>query len=448
MGRVRFSERILSFGGCCCCLLTAALFAGASVSTYAQDATVVKFRAQVTAVEPPDAFDVPGYHVVMTKTTELASFYKLTKDLRELRQAIAVGAVVDVQGVKDSSGHMVTAARIVVHDNADQSDQKVSGFGVIDRMFSGGAQPAFRADGYMLRVNPQTHVEFSGTLTALSQVGTNTWIEYKGFRTPGGDVLLTWVNFIKPKLKAPKRAPQASLAQATSFPPGSIIDFDGSFRTDGNDHRRHKIEDMGGTCGWYPVSSDAALQRRVQRVGASVIPQYQRDLPEDDPSKIPYRFYAVEEKNIHSDLGCGDDGLVLIAVDAVARMQNDDQLAALLADQVAARLLAHRARLIQESDLIYVGAAVAAGGWVAGAIVEKELQRRLLKDRARMALSYMADAGYDPWQSPEAWRLLAPSHLPKNLSTLKYPGRSKYELKILDLDYKRPVAAAPSAAVN
>jgi hypothetical protein len=38
----------------------------------------------------------------------------------------------------------------------------------------------------------------------------------------------------------------------------------------------------------------------------------------------------------------------------------------------------------------------------------------------------MADAGYDPYQAPEAWRLLAPERLPKDLARLKAPERSQY----------------------
>jgi len=39
-----------------------------------------------------------------------------------------------------------------------------------------------------------------------------------------------------------------------------------------------------------------------------------------------------------------------------------------------------------------------------------------------MALALMADAGFDPYQEPEAWRLLAPERLPKDLTKLKDPS--------------------------
>jgi len=58
--------------------------------------------------------------------------------------------------------------------------------------------------------------------------------------------------------------------------------------------------------------------------------------------------------------------------------------------------------------------------------------KQLREQRARMALGYLVDAGFDPRQSPEAWRLLAPTELPKNTSKLKYPPLARFELQFLD----------------
>jgi hypothetical protein len=54
-----------------------------------------------------------------------------------------------------------------------------------------------------------------------------------------------------------------------------------------------------------------------------------------------------------------------------------------------------------------------------------------------MALQLVADAGFDPWQAPEAWRLLAPKDPPRDVQSIKYPRESKYQLSILNLQYKR-----------
>jgi len=67
------------------------------------------------------------------------------------------------------------------------------------------------------------------------------------------------------------------------------------------------------------------------------------------------------------------------------------------------------------------------------------------EQRWRVALELMAEAGYDPWQSPEAWRLVAPGKLPADIGTLKYPDRSGYQLSILNRMYKKP---APTQATE
>lgn len=98
-----------------------------------------------------------------------------------------------------------------------------------------------------------------------------------------------------------------------------------------------------------------------------------------------------------------------------------------------------------------VGGPISTGANLAArTVLLRDVERKLLEQRGRMLLGYMADAGYDPWQAPEAWRLLAPSRLPKDLSKLKYPAQSEYELGILQLEYKRPsrAASAPAPAEN
>jgi hypothetical protein len=56
----------------------------------------------------------------------------------------------------------------------------------------------------------------------------------------------------------------------------------------------------------------------------------------------------------------------------------------------------------------------------------------------------MADAGYDPRQAPEAWRLLAPKKMPKDPSLLKYPSRAGYQLSFLRLGGE-PSQSSPPA---
>jgi hypothetical protein len=74
----------------------------------------------------------------------------------------------------------------------------------------------------------------------------------------------------------------------------------------------------------------------VQRIGERLIPACQRKLLTNDAQKIDFRFYAVNGKSFFQSFGMTEglgspDGIVLIPERALAKLQNDDQVAAVLA---------------------------------------------------------------------------------------------------------------------
>ncbi len=77
--------------------------------------------------------------------------------------------------------------------------------------------------------------------------------------------------------------------------------------------------------------------------------------------------------------------------------------------------------------------------------ISHEYDKALKEQRWRVALELMVDAGYDPWQAPEAWRFAEAKKLPADTGTLKYPDRSGYQFAILNLMYKKP---APTNATE
>lgn len=405
----------------------------------AQEPVIPTLRGNITAVDSSGGFDVSGYHVMIGANTEFYALQGPKKDPAALRGEIQVGTYVQVIGDKDRHDRTVTARQVKVRSE----DRNVSGSGVIERMFAPGPQPVFRADGYLIRMVAGTDVRFSTGLSAIDDVAPGTWVRYEGRPNNSGELVAVRLAFARPKPHGSKHD-SASMAQVTTFPPGSIIDFDGSFNT--NRAKKRLQDTPGGACGWYPVLDVPSAQEHVRRIGMSLIPKYQRDLPDDSPAKIPFRFYIVDEKEIRSGLTC-HEGLVLIPADVFNRLRNDDQLAAVIADGVVASLQPMQLRMASAfgwSDVGEVAAFGAAG--VAGVVIKHEVLHRLEDQRGRMALGLMADAGYDPWQAPEAWRLLEPKQLPKDLSKLKYPGRAGYQLEILAMQYKRPAASAAGTA--
>jgi hypothetical protein len=80
--------------------------------------------------------------------------------------------------------------------------------------------------------------------------------------------------------------------------------------------------------------------------------------------------------------------------------------------------------------------AVYIGGETFQGVVGYEKELRLQRGLERIALQLTADAGFDPWQPPEAWRRLRPKDLPRDIESLAYTPEGKYQLSILKLQYQ------------
>ncbi|MGA8530487.1 MAG: hypothetical protein WB622_12290, partial [Acidobacteriaceae bacterium] len=106
----------------------------------------------------------------------------------------------------------------------------------------------------------------------------------------------------------------------------------------------------------------------------------------------------------------------LVPHQAVDRMQNDSQLAALLADSIAVEMEAQDARMLQgirptrkhatKELAIDAGEVMAIGGTetlAANMLVEHHRFAKEQRQSARVSLSLMHDAGYDVAQAPIAW---------------------------------------------
>ena len=124
------------------------------------------------------------------------------------------------------------------------------------------------------------------------------------------------------------------------------------------------------------------------------------------------------------------DGSVVIPEQVVAKLQNDDQIATVLADGIAQAL--ERQLLTGAPKRASAGAMIALGGMpfvdpLAGIAMESgglyamhnagevsQLQS------ARVSLSLMHDAGYDVRQAPVAWQIL--SSKDANDSSTKAPS--------------------------
>jgi hypothetical protein len=323
------------------------------------------------------------------------------------------------------------------------ADKKVSGIGVIIRVDSSAQQLVFEADGYRIRIVADTVTTFNDPLKALADIGPNTFVRYEGLLDETGVLVAAKADFYPAGYhKGLTSMGPRKVKQTDDYKPitkDALIDAQGHFA---NPHTKVRYSDAGGVCGWHRVPPDEALQERVERIGMRLVPAYQKALPADSPSRIPFRFYAVNDDKMRTVFACSP-GLILVPKNVVERLQNDDQLAAVLADGVALNLM-RQLFTMGPLEWSQVGAETAEAvpflstylaGTAAEAVIGHEIALKLERQCARISLQLLANAGFDPRQAPEAWRLLEPKDLPSDLASLKYTREGQYQLRILKRMY-------------
>lgn len=423
----------------------------------AQQAGEETAAGYITAFNLPRGFDVDREHVLLTRSTEIRLEKPRKTDTNSTLIAdLRIGTHVEVIGSIDYKTKDLIARTVMIRDDWNK---KVYGFGVIFKVVESGPYPVFHADGYDIRINADTATSFLGDLKSLSDITANCWLRFEGKRDEKGVLDASKAAFApaKPtKFKALQgievanvhvKGADSNVSSTPSTAPETFVQGeDGTALTE---DRQVKI---GPFSQWHTLPADQPLQQRVHNVGMKLIPAYQLQLPDDDPSKIHFRFYAADYSRTRTDI-CLLDGVIIVPRQVVERLQNDDQLAAVLADGVAYNLQRQAARAVVNlrKQLGAMAVEAAAGLLVPVPLVgipgpNLYLYQELEQERGRIALSLMVDAGYDPRQAPLAWRLLGPRHLPKDLGSLEYPDRSVYQLNILNLQYRKSESAAAASA--
>ena len=182
-----------------------------------------------------------------------------------------------------------------------------------------------------------------------------------------------------------------------------------------------------------PPHKDPVLQERIDRIGGSLIPAYQRGLAPSDPTRINFRFQVIDSEHLRHPLTLAN-GIILLPYQGVQRMENDSQLASLLAVSIAEVIQKDQLRYCQVATPLGVAnmAGMAAGFFVPGlglatALTTDRVAAHVLdlqqQQNGRVSLFLLHDAGYDIGQAPIAWWLLEPKR-PQPIEKIKLPSRS------------------------
>jgi hypothetical protein len=405
------------------------------VTTSHAQATRPILEGYVTAFPSSAAFAVNGRPVIADAKTQYGEIgpHQYASTESPLRAQMGYGRYVMIMGNDDKHRHAIVAKRIYLREDKHES---VSGAGVVDRVFRLGNDTTFRADGYLLRVTEKTKVDFTAPLKSLADVQASTLTQFSGTLDPDGVASLSEVKFLPNEARKAKGIEDLEAFDLRFTPP------DYAHKTPG------KVK-LSLIRGWHAVPADERLQERINRIGMNVVPAFQKALADDDPLKIHFRFYVIDNKRYRGEM-CDSGGLVMIPEQVVERLKSDDQLAAVLADGVAFNLQDQWNRIITSKRLTtgvmfagdIAGAFIPGVGLatlIGGNIAESKYEKALAQQRARVAVGLLSDAGYDLREAPVAWQLLAPKHPvtdpAKDLPNAPYPDISGYLINVLHLEY-------------
>jgi len=256
----------------------------------AQQERGVAVEGYITGVHSPAGFDVNGTHVL----TSVITGYRLRGEKKAqvdspLRNAVQVGSYVVVEGHLDSQTKTARAETVVFRDDWDQ---KLAGFGVIERVIRTGPEPVFETDGYLARITVGTKTSFHGDVKTLAGVSPGMWLRYVGTRDKTGVLVAEKARFAQVKA-----TDVTAVAGEIQFQPPKL----------GEEKDGHVRVGMIGELRTIPAQRD--LQERVSQVGMSVVPDYQKAMATTDPFKIAFRFYAIEDRKVRSTVCSSPSGL-------------------------------------------------------------------------------------------------------------------------------------------
>lgn len=349
-------------------------------------------------------FDVNGLHIISTPATVfMRTVESSASSLRVSGGDVFLGERVAIYGNTDSQRLSIKANKIVFYKPVPET---LSGVAVVDRILSPATSNnvLIRADGYPIQISASTDVALMEPLHTLADIKPGSWITYHGTRDSDGmltaDRILLQTNSVSDK---EQKFVKKSEYDPSAIPPDAQQSkMSKSFR--GADPKK------------IPPYKDAAMQAKIDRIGSNLVPAYQRNLAQDDPAKIHFQFQLIDAPKFRDALSL-PSGVILIPYQIVDKFQNDDQIAALLADHIARTLERQTYRMIPAQQGMQVAnvAGVAAGLFVPGFglltdastyTANKSIHTNLTDQSSRVSLCLLHDSGYDIQQAPMTWWIL------------------------------------------
>jgi hypothetical protein len=331
------------------------------------------------------------------------------------RSAVLPGMEVVVDGEKLRSGFLVRSLRLKTR----LEDWSVEVSGVFERLDGEaavvGGQRVAMDGGSAVRGDQQWR---GRSFRSFNEMMLGSFVEVKGRRGADGLVRVregrTWPNLFTETERALNAALKQGLQPPTQLSGGTMKIGDEEFR----------------------LVQDRALQAYVTRLGTSLIPRWMNELPDDDPAKVVFRFYVIDDPSFNA--AAWPDGTVIVHTGLLKVVQNEAQLAAVLGHEIGHVTHEHGRQRYEgartrgrvggvlrglgraagiEAPKVEVGGEVVDLGEVAklGVGALTNVHSRGQESQAdRVGLFYMVQAGYDPREAAAVWRRIAEATKPAN----------------------------------
>lgn len=287
-----------------------------------------------------------------------------------------------------------------------------------------------------------------------------SFVEIEGSRDATGLIqartVKTWPNLLTKEDKAIKQAIASGLQVPETLSGGQMT--------------------VGGIN--FRLTRNLDLQAFVTEVGYNLIPKWTEELADDDPTKIEYRFYVVNDPSFNAS--AFPDGTVIVHTGLLHTVENEAQLAAVLAHEIAHVTHKHGLQRFREqkkvkkakkgSGLFKKAFTKVTGNNINTDTIEVEgfsvptdmvtklgvgaLSNSFSREREsqadRVGLFYMVEAGYDPREAATMWTLLAERTADPATTELLDTAviKEKIEKKFASIYSSHPEAVKRARSIN
>jgi len=193
----------------------------------------------------------------------------------------------------------------------------------------------------------------------------------------------------------------------------------------------------GNLLGAAPLVKDAELQKYVNKVGRWIANQSER-------ADLPWHFGVIESEDINAFAAPG--GYVIITKGLYRKLENEAQLAGVLAHEIAHVVKSHHLKILQKTQLLDLGADLLGRQLGKGSqIIQKvlgsgaEVCARSLDKNAefeadRMGVVLTTRAGYEPYGLPEVLQTIGQTGKDESSVALLFKTHPHPDDRLVKLD--------------